>query len=71
MCLHFLLEASYSARNAEEHAELFTELLALHWAAIDAEVEHRAIEGQRQLAQRGHHRLPPVDLLIAALANRH
>jgi predicted nucleic acid-binding protein len=29
----------------------------------------RAIEAQRQLARAGHHRLPPVDLIIAALAD--
>jgi predicted nucleic acid-binding protein len=29
------------------------------------------VEGQAQLARVGHHRLPPVDLLIAALADRH
>jgi hypothetical protein len=29
----------------------------------------RAIEGQRQLARAGHHRLPPVNLIIAALAD--
>ncbi len=71
VCLPFLLESGYSARTAAEYAELFTELLALPWAAIDADVERRAIEGQRTLAQRGPHRLPPVDLLIAALADRH
>jgi hypothetical protein len=29
----------------------------------------RAIEAQRQLARAGHHRLPPVNLIIAALAD--
>lgn len=71
ICLPFLLEAGYSARSMEEHEELFTELLALPWAAVDEEVERRAIEAQRRLARSGHHRLPPVDLLIAALADRH
>ena len=28
-------------------------------------------DAQRQLARVGHHRLPPVDLLIAALADRY
>lgn len=70
-CLPFFLEAGYSARNTAEHDELMTELLALPWAVIDEEVEHRATEAQRQLARCGHHRMPPVDVLIAALADRH
>lgn len=71
VCLPFLLEAGYSERGVNEHRELLTELLALPWAAIDDLAERRAIEAQRQLARAGHHRLPPVDLLIAALADRH
>ena len=39
-------------------------LLALPHFPIDGEVE-RALEAQRQLARAGHHRLPPVDLLVA------
>jgi predicted nucleic acid-binding protein len=69
--LPFLLEAGYSARNAQEHRELIQELGALPWAAIDEEVEKRAIEVQGQLARTEHHRMPPVDVLIAALAERH
>jgi len=42
-------------------------LLALPFLAIDAHVEQRALDVQRQLAQAGHHRLPPVDPLIVAL----
>ncbi len=68
-CLPFLLEAGYSARNARDHDELLSELLALPNVRIDERVESRAIDAQRQLARAGHHRLPPVDLLIAALAD--
>jgi predicted nucleic acid-binding protein len=70
-CLPFLLEAGYSARNAADHADLLAELLALPQVAIDARVEQRALDAQHQLARIGHHRLPPVDLLQAALAERH
>jgi hypothetical protein len=70
-CLPFVLEAGYSARAAADHRELMDELLALPWAAIDEAVERRAIDAQRQLTRTGHHRLPPVDLLLAALAERH
>jgi predicted nucleic acid-binding protein len=70
-CLPFLLEAGYSARDARDHDALLDELLALPRFAIDDEVERRALDAQRQLARAGHHRLPPVDLLLAALADRH
>ena len=70
-CLPFLLEAGYSARSATDHDELVRELTALPMLHIDTEVERRALDAQRQLARAGHHRLPPVDLIIAALADRH
>jgi predicted nucleic acid-binding protein len=70
-CLPFLLEAGYSARNASEHAKLVEELLSLPQYHVDATTEQRALDAQAQLARVGHHRLPPVDLLIAALADRH
>jgi predicted nucleic acid-binding protein len=70
-CLPFLLEAGYSARNAADHEELMAELRSLPRLAIDERVEQRALDAQSQLARVGHHRLPPVDLLVAALADRH
>jgi predicted nucleic acid-binding protein len=70
-CLPFLLEAGYSARSAREHEQLLAELLSLPRHPIDEIVEQRAVDAQSQLARVGHHRLPPVDLLIAALADRH
>jgi len=69
--LPFLLEAGYSARNAQEHRDLIEELMALPWATIDESVERRAIEAQSQLVRTGHHRVPPVDVLLAAIAERH
>jgi predicted nucleic acid-binding protein len=48
---------------------LLTDLMSLPGFQIDKRVEARAIEAQRQLARAGHHRLPPVDLIIAALAD--
>jgi predicted nucleic acid-binding protein len=70
-CLPFLLEAGYSARGAREHDELLGDLATLPRFPIDADVEQRALDAQRQLARVGHHRLPPVDLLVAAVADRH
>lgn len=71
VCLPFLLEAGYSARSATDHDELLRELMSLPMLHIDTDVERRAVDAQRQLARAGHHRLPPVDLIIAALADRH
>jgi predicted nucleic acid-binding protein len=70
-CVPFLLEAGYSARNAREHDQLLAELHALPRYHLDDAVEQRALDAQAQLARVGHHRLPPVDLLVAALADRH
>ena len=70
-CLPFLLEAGYSARNARDHDDLLDELSALPSVRIDERIESRAIDAQRQLARAGHHRLPPVDLITAALAHTH
>jgi predicted nucleic acid-binding protein len=70
-CLPFLLEAGYSARSARDLGELLDELVALPRFDIDEMVERRALDAQRQLARAGHHRLPPVDLIVAAIADRH
>jgi predicted nucleic acid-binding protein len=70
-CLAFLLEAEYSARDAREHDQLLAELLSLPRYHFDDAAEKRALDAQAQLARAGHHRLPPVDVLIAALADRH
>lgn len=70
-CLPFVLEAGYSARGADEHSQLIRMLLELPFFSIDGSIERRALGAQEQLARVGHHRLPPVDLLIAALADGH
>src|SRR5260370_36694703 len=71
VCLPFLLEAGYSARNALEHDELLCELLALPRVEIDPAVEERALDAQAELARAGHHRLSPADVMLAAIADRH
>ena len=70
-CVPFLLEAGYSARSSDDYGLILDRLLALPRVEIDLEVERRALEAQRQLARLGHHRLPPVDLLMGSLADRH
>ncbi len=46
-----------------------TQLGALPYAALDAEAEECAQRAQSELARCGHHRIPPVDLLVAAIAH--
>lgn len=70
-CLPFLLEAGYSARTARDYDGLVQELRALPHLAIDEAVESLALEAHADLARVGHHRLPPVDILVAAIAHRH
>lgn len=65
------LEVLYSARSAVHHAEIRRDrALAYGWAPIDDETFRRAIEVQGLLAQRGRHRLPIADLLVAAAAEQ-
>lgn len=70
VCLPFLLEAGYSARSGGDHAHALADLSALSRVEVDREVEALALRAQGQLAQIGHHRLAPSDLVIAACAHR-
>ncbi|MBW3665816.1 MAG: PIN domain nuclease [Actinobacteria bacterium] len=62
------LEVGYSARNAAVHRQVRRERRALPKARIDDEVLDRALDVQGELAERGQHRLPIPDLIIAAAA---
>jgi hypothetical protein len=68
-CLPFLLEAGYSAQSAADHEQSVDRLAMLPFVPIDVEVEATARKAQRELARVGHHRLPPIDLMIAACAH--
>ncbi len=69
-CLPFLLEAGYSARSAADRKTMMSDLERLPRVAVDGGVESLALATQRELAEVGHHRLPPADVLIAACAHR-
>jgi hypothetical protein len=71
VCPPFLLETGYSSRNAREHDDLLDDFRSLPHFQIDESVERRAVDALSQLARGGHHRLPPVDLIMAAIADRH
>jgi predicted nucleic acid-binding protein len=68
-CLPFLLEAGYSARSGHERSAMTADLERLPRVEIDKDVEGAALDAQRELAQVGHHRLAPADVMIAACAH--
>jgi predicted nucleic acid-binding protein len=68
-CLPFLLEAGYSARSGAQRGAMMADLAVLPRVEVDAEIEAVALDAQRELADVGHHRLPPADVIIAACAH--
>jgi predicted nucleic acid-binding protein len=68
-CLPFLLEAGYSARSAAHHTTMMGDFALLPHIPITSAVEERARQAQRELAAVGHHRLAPLDIMIAACAH--
>lgn len=71
ICTVTLLEVGYSARSATDHRALLDEspIASMPIEYLTPKIEDRALELQRVLAERGHHRAPSVpDLLIAATA---
>ncbi len=68
-CLPFLLEAGYSARSGSDRAAMMADLAALPRVEIDTEIEAVALGAQRELAEIGHHRVAPADVIIAACAH--
>jgi predicted nucleic acid-binding protein len=69
-CLPFLLEAGYSARSGEDRHEMMADLDLLPRIEIDRDVEKMTLQAQRELAEIGHHRLAPMDVIIAACAHK-
>lgn len=68
-CLPFLLEAGYSARSGSDRAAIMADLTRLPHVDIDGEIEQVAMQAQRELAEIGHHRLAPADIVVAACAH--
>jgi predicted nucleic acid-binding protein len=68
-----LLEMRYSARDAGDFALLAEELDALPLLELDNAASQRALEAQAQLAADPgvSHRVKPIDLLVAAVAEQH
>lgn len=68
-CVPFLLEVGYSARSGREHRRVLHRLALLPFVKISPRVEQLALDAQSDLARVGHHRLRPIDVLIAACAH--
>lgn len=68
-CLPFLLEAGFSARTSADYRAMMEDFQMLPSIELTTRAERQALEAQRQLAAVGHHRLSPIDLMIAACAD--
>lgn len=68
--LPFLLEAGYSAQSSGDHQTQLAQLDVLPRVYVSLEVERLALQAQHELALVGHHRLPPIDVIVAACAHQ-
>jgi len=71
LCAVTRLEMLYGARSASDYADIEERLDHFRDLRIDIETMQIAIGAHRELGQRGRHRLPIPDLLIAACAQQH
>ncbi len=71
ICAITRLEMLQSARSATDYQQVEEELAAFHELRMNAETIATAVTAHRELGQKGHHRLPIPDLLIAACAQQH
>lgn len=67
-CHLIALEVLYSARNLAEYDELAAALESVAWIPVTEAVMDRTLDVQHRLAERGQHRTPLPDLIIAATA---
>jgi predicted nucleic acid-binding protein len=68
-----ILEMRYSARETKDFTMLAEELESLPLLTLDSVAVQRALDAQAQLAadRRVSHRVKPIDLLVAGVADRH
>jgi predicted nucleic acid-binding protein len=71
VCAVVRLEMLYSARSPHEYTAIEDNLSVFRELRIDAETILTAVAAHRELGQKGRHRLPIPDLLIAACAQQH
>jgi predicted nucleic acid-binding protein len=65
------MEVLYSARNRSDYGRQKAGIGDLQWLPVDEATMDRAMEVQSLLADRGQHRLPIPDLVVAATAEQH
>lgn len=65
------LEMLQSARSAADYQQVEARLAAFHELRMNAETIATAVAAHRELGQKGRHRLPIPDVLIAACAQQH
>ncbi len=71
VCAIVKLEMLYSAQSKRDYSDIEDNLAAFRDLSVDAETIQTAVTAHRELGQRGRHRLPIPDLLIAACAQQH
>lgn len=71
LCSVIRLELLYSARSPDDYESKEADLAGYRDLRVNAETHAIALTAQRELAQRGEHRVPVPDLLIAACAQQH
>lgn len=71
LCAITRLEMLQSARSSADYLQIEQELDTFHDLRMNAETIQTAIAAHRELGQKGRHRLPIPDLLIAACAQQH
>lgn len=71
VCAVVRLEMLYSARNSRNYTEIEDSLSVFRELSVNAETILTAVTAHRELGQKGRHRLPIPDLLIAACAQQH
>jgi len=62
---------SYSARSPDDYTKIQDSLSVFRDLSMNAETILAAVTAHRELGQKGRHRVPIPDLLIAACAQQH
>src|SRR5437588_8689103 len=71
LCAVTRLELLYSARSGDDYRALEDDLAQFRDLRMDTETFATALSAQRELANRGQHRIPIPDLLVASCAQQH
>ncbi len=71
VCAVVRIEMLYSARNPSDYVDIEERLSLFRDLRMNAETIQIAVTAHQELGQKGHHRLPIPDLLIAACAQQH